>query len=395
MGGTSVLRKLRISSAVAASRAGELAAGLLVEPAIAATSRPAAAVRVGATSQAGVTNSVTISAAKLPISARQLLSDRQRHDAAQQRATIVTGMVRDSAGKPLMDICVTAFGAARDTFAATKADGRFVLAGLRPGKYELEYRSCGGAAHYRTAWYGGSADRSSSRPVLVTGQGVNTLAQMTLHPAMNPFGLANKPFGLANEPFGSASAAAASPKSMGRLVLGQLGNNGGTPQVPAAPQNSRTGRISGTVTGPNGHGLDGICVEAVTPNGYNRGGFTKTGKAGRFRIPGLRAGRYEMAFYARCGNRGNWLAQIYKNRYTERRPTLIRVVAGKTTAGIDATMKLGGEISGVVTNAAGNRLSSICVIPVDVSNKPALYLSTLTPQGADNLPGLPAGAFLL
>jgi Carboxypeptidase regulatory-like domain len=393
IGGTSVLRRLRISSAVAASLAGALAVGLLVAPAIAATSNPAAAVRVGASSQAGVTNSVAISAAKLPISARQLLSDRQRHDAAQQPATIVTGIVRNSAGKPLMDICVTAFGAAGHKFAATKADGRFVLAGLRLGKYELEYRSCGGAAHYRTAWYGGSADRSSSQPVLVTGQRVNTLAQMTLHPAMNPFGHANQPFGLANEPFGSAGAATASPKSMGRLILGQLGNNGVAPQVRAAPQNSRTGRIAGTVTGPNGHGIEGICVEAVTPSGYNRGGFTKTGKTGSFRIPGLRAARYEMAFYARCGNQGNWLAQIYKNRYTERKPTLIRVVAGKTTAGIHATMKLGGEISGLVTNAAGKRLSRICVAPVDVSNLRALILGAVTSQGAYRLRGMPAGAY--
>src|SRR5258708_13497884 len=119
MGGTSVLRKLRISSAVAASLAGALAVGLLVAPAIAATSSPAAAVRVGATSQAGVTNSVAISAAKLPISARQVLSDWQRHDAAQQRATIVTGMVRDSAVKPLMDISVTSSPPPRTTFAPT------------------------------------------------------------------------------------------------------------------------------------------------------------------------------------------------------------------------------------------------------------------------------------
>ncbi len=386
-------RRLRISSAVATSLGGALAVGLLVAPAIAATSNPAAAARIGATSQAGAISSVANSAAKLPISARQLLSDRQRHETAQQPAAIVTGTVRNSAGRPLMDICVTAFGTAGDKFAATKADGRFVLAGLRPGKYELEYRSCGGAAQYRTAWYGGSVNRSSAQPVLVTGQGVNTLAQMTLHPAMNPFGLANQPLGLANQPFGSAAAAAASPESMGRLILGQPGNNDVAPQVRAAPQNSRTGRIAGTVTGPNGHGLQGICVLAVARNGYNRGGFTKTGKTGRFRIPGLRAARYEMAFYARCGNQGNWLAQIYKNRYTERRPTLIRVVAGKTTAGIDATMKLGGEISGVVTNAAGNRLSRICVVPVDVSNPRALYLNTLTAKGAYNLRGMPAGAY--
>ena len=213
-----------------------------------------------------------------------------------------------------------------------------------------------------------------------------------MHPATKPFGTADKPFGLANQSSGAAGAAAASPESMGRLLLGLQGDHGAAPQLRAAPQASRPGRIAGTVTGPNGHGLEGICVEAATADGYY-GGFAKTGKTGSFRIAGLRAARYEMAFYARCGNQGDWLAQIYKNRYTLQRPTLIRVVAGKTTAGIDATMKLGGQISGVVSNATGQRLSKICVDPVDVSNQRALILNALTFQGAYRLRGMPAGAY--
>ena len=81
-----------------------------------------------------------------------------------------------------MDICVTAFAPSGDKLAATDANGRFVFSGMRPGKYHLEYRSCGGAERYLTAWYGRSNARSSSQPALVTGTGAQALATVTLRP---------------------------------------------------------------------------------------------------------------------------------------------------------------------------------------------------------------------
>ncbi len=97
------------------------------------------------------------------------------------------------------------------------------------------------------------------------------------------------------------------------------------------------------------------------------GGHTLTSKAGRYRIAKLKAGRFEVVFIPAgfCGkNTGNWLEQIYKNRngpIFHGKPTRVPVRAGKTTSGIDASLRLGGEITGTVKSQAGKTLSRVCV----------------------------------
>ena len=62
--------------------------------------------------------------------------------------------------------------------------------------------------------------------------------------------------------------------------------------------------------------------------------------------------------------RGNWLPQWYRGFTTffpPRKPTLVRVAAGRTTSGIDAALKLGGEIDGTVRSKSGKTLSGVCV----------------------------------
>ena len=66
-----------------------------------------------------------------------------------------------------------------------------------------------------------------------------------------------------------------------------------------------------------------------------------------------------------CGkNTGNWLVQIYKDRngpIFHGKPTRVPVKAGKTTSGIDASLQLGGEITGTVKSKAGKTQSRVCV----------------------------------
>ncbi len=279
-----------------------------------------------------------------------------------------------------MDVCVTAFGPSGTKFAATKADGRFVIGGLRPGTYDLQYRSCGGAEHYLTTWYGGSAERRGSQPVVVAGAGVHALAPITLQPAGEPFSLAS------GQIYSAKSLAAAMMSSS------SSGHGSAAPTLRTAPVASARGRIAGVVTSTNGKGLQGICVEAVSIDGaYYR--LATTSKTGHFRMLGLPADRYEVAFYAQCGNKGNWLIQIYHDNYGRKKPTLVHVRPGKTTASIDATMKLGGEISGVITNATGNRLSDICVYPLGQSNHHALVYDAVSTRGTYHLRGMPAGTY--
>jgi hypothetical protein len=120
------------------------------------------------------------------------------------------------------------------------------------------------------------------------------------------------------------------------------------------------------VTAPGGKPLKGICVEAELDSQTSLS-FTATitGKGGRYRTQRVPAGRYLVGFFPGCGNSGNWLPQLYKDTLTK--PTFVRVRAGKTTAGINATLKLGGEISGTITTSSGRDLRGMCVAPIETS----------------------------
>ena len=90
----------------------------------------------------------------------------------------------------------------------------------------------------------------------------------------------------------------------------------------------------------------------------------RTLASGRYRVGSLRPGRYKVSFTA-CSHWSNWLPQWYPGIaavwHPSRRPRLVSVTAGKTTSGIDAALKLGGEIDGTVRTRSGKALAGICV----------------------------------
>src|SRR5215813_3162967 len=55
------------------------------------------------------------------------------------------------------------------------------------------------------------------------------------------------------------------------------------------------------------------------------------------------------------------------------RPTKVTVVAGQTTRGINASMKLGGEIDGTVRNTSGKPLAKICVETIGRSGRRFIF----------------------
>jgi hypothetical protein len=182
------------------------------------------------------------------------------------------------------------------------------------------------------------------------------------------------------------------------LLAGMRGVRAGPPASQPAPSvaPARGGRISGRVTDQRGHPLNGICVIALQRNG---GGHTqaRTGLRGLYTTVKVPPGRYVAVFTTGCGTSGNWLSQVYKNSSDLFRPTILAVKAGKTTGNIDAVLRLGGEISGTVTNAAGARLSNICVFPVATRNggQYQLIRPGASRDGAFHVRGVPAGSYLL
>ena len=143
----------------------------------------------------------------------------------------------------------------------------------------------------------------------------------------------------------------------------KLIRNGQLQARPASitPDASR-GSISGRVTG-DGHPLRGICVTVTYPG---NGTFVTTSKSGRYRLTDLRPGRYYVAFIAvarQCPNQGNWLLQWYRldnTYYPSPKATEVRVRADHDTPGINAELKHGARITGVVRNASGKALGGIC-----------------------------------
>jgi Carboxypeptidase regulatory-like domain len=244
----------------------------------------------------------------------------------------LTGVVLGVLGMPLAGACVTAHGAAGAVSAVTRQDGQFYLPGLRTGQYTLEYRDCAAPGRYFEQWSGGADLPAYSHRVLVTPGRLTSLTAATLQPT-------------------SATAAQAA-----RLGAWNLARSG-TARVASG---SGGGHISGRVTSKAGHPIKGICVLAFSQaTGDER--IATTTRAGTYRTRSLAHGRYLVAFLPGCGNSGNWLPQIYKNQTDLAKATNVTVRAGKTTAHIDAALRLGGEITGTVVSRSGKKLSGICV----------------------------------
>jgi len=261
----------------------------------------------------------------------------------------ITGRVVGFDGRPVAGACVTAVGRAGSVTAAAAPDGSFRLAHLATGSYALEYRDCSAAGRnltsasgYLTTWSGGTSAQTSAARVQVGAGQVRHVPVMMLRPA-NP-----------------AAAIAARQASFRR----ELAANSRSIGVAAT---TKTGKITGKVTG-KGKALRRICVEVVPASGNGQGFGAVTGKRGTYTVRHVVAGRYHVIFAPVffCPGQGNWLQQVYKN---DNNPfagfgdggTVVRVRAGHKVTGINAKLRLGGEISGTVTSRSGAKLRGICV----------------------------------
>jgi len=263
---------------------------------------------------------------------------RARHDArlVEPISGDITGLVKGLTGAPYPGICVTATGPAGSGaaahVAASHSDGRYLLAHLRPGRYVLKIADCAG-----TTQAGRSLPLSIAWPhapavVTVLPGGPRTLSPAIAWPTDQP------------------------------------GATTGRRQTMAVAS-GKAGSISGRVTG-KGRPLAHICAVAIPASIYPMKPPeppATTSKTGRYRIRGLKPGRYNVVFRTglrSCPDDANWLPQWYpylNSAYPPDKAANVRVRAGKNTSGIDGRLKLGGEISGIVRARAGKPIPGICV----------------------------------
>jgi hypothetical protein len=184
---------------------------------------------------------------------RLVTTARRLHSAAAAAsAGKITGVVTGD-GKPLRGICVVVDG---EYGAMTGKHGRYAIGGLWPGRYYVSFEpqfDCADKANWLQQNY----------------RGRNTL--------LGP-------------PPGNLVKVA-----KGKTTRGIDGNL------------VRGGQISGTVTGPAGKRLRGICVEVwINIFGEGFGYEAATARNGTYELHALFPGHYSVSVFTGCGNNGNY-----------------------------------------------------------------------------------------
>ena len=321
------------------------AIGVSVATATAASASTAARASTSAHASASEHAKTTSTPARGGPSLAQLATLAQRAKTAAHASLAgsgaITGTIAGFDGQPVTGACVTAVGAGRSVTTTAAPDGNFQLAGLPAGSYALEYRDCASAGRYQTTWSGRVSWQSAAARVQVEAGQLRRVPAMTLRPV------------------NTVAAISAMQASFRRALAA---NNRALSAAAAA----KTGEVSGTVTG-KGKPLSGICVQAEEINS-GQTFAAETTKSGSYTIRHVAPGRYNVIFapILFCPNRTNWLQQVYKDNNSisvafNGGGNVLTVAAGHKLTGIDGNLRLGGEISGVVTGKSGARARGICV----------------------------------
>jgi len=155
------------------------------------------------------------------------------------------------------------------------------------------------------------------------------------------------------------------------------------------------GGIAGTVLGPHGRHIKGLCYTVFTDGGgfgssIPADGRYNTGK----RLP---PGKYKVGFDANCFSPfgappGNWAPEWYRDKFSPSAANTVVVKAGKITRGIRGVMRRGGVISGTVTGHNGRGLRGVCVVAATPRGEAVQQVTTFR-NGGYRLQGLDPGRY--
>jgi RHS repeat-associated protein len=223
----------------------------------------------------------------------------------------ITGRVTSAASaKPLsgIEVCALSSEGAIQSCTSSGTSGEYVLAGLSAGKHKVEFRS--GSQSYETQYYNAKASLEEADLVEV-GESATT---------------------------GEIDAAMVSPDE-----------------------------ITGRVTKEDGTtGLAGIQVCAFATSSPYTDRCGTTGSSGEYQLTNVPSGSYKVQFYAPTGL--NYIEEYYPGKASEEEGETIAATPGAVTEHVDASMKVGGEITGKVTaTESGNTIAGIQVCPSAVT----------------------------
>jgi len=324
-------------------------------------------------------------------------------DAALQLGGQIGGTVRSQRGRTLSHVCIFAQGTHSRFFRAYEEsgkNGRYVLHALFPDKYRVAFvpNYCGNNGNYIPQWWRDSATQNHATTITIKHGSVVWQVDAALRPgaiisgvvrAGGPHGALLKGICVFAEPvrpkgdfptFAGARTGSHGQYRLIGLTTGKYqvffnrgcGNNGNflsvkrTVSVIAGHTTAGFDAfmppgaiITGTVTDAHGTPVRGICV---TASGRHSGNGDRTNADGKYSIIALPSAVYAVEFSGGCGNAGSFAPQYYRGEVNRGSADPVDATAGHTTPGIDATMRPGGTITGVVTDGGGHPLNNICVL---------------------------------
>ena len=358
----------------------------------------------------------------------------QTVNATLQPGATITGTVTSASGKKLSGICVYAATTSQAelgpvfTAAAETSHGTYTISSLTPGQYLVDF-GCGEDRSHADQWFDGAASAGSAelvsahagrtsginavlRPAgsitgVVTGtsghplagvcaEAINSKDSQSQFAVIGPFaepttnshgaylvsGLAAGSYDVLFAPCTGSSRYAerwyrrhgsTSFQTAVRVRAGKL-TSGIDSRLTAG------GTISGTAVGATGKPLRNICLFAFAGlTGYL--GFATTSKVGTYKISALPTSTYSVEFFP-CDDQN--LIPVISHA---------KVTAPHAVTGLNATLRPGGSISGVVTAAAGGAVSNTCVEVVSTDPTNPGSFATTNVDGSYLADGLAAGSY--
>lgn len=373
-------------------------------------------------------------------------------DAEMQEGAAATGTVTDSLSAPIegLQVCTATSQFMVGECAMTDAGGHYTLAGLAPGEYKIVFTNNGNCGadgctrlNYLVQYWNNKSSFGEATPIALTAgeieSGVNAKMQKGASISGTVVNTAKSPLKgiqVCAMPVGTGFGDCRQTGSNGSYSLVGLSTgeyrisfqpeegsyylvqyydhkdrvnqadilsvNAGEAKAGIGAELKEGGAVTGTVTDISHIAIQGLQVCAYEAAGSQFGerydcASTTSGGEYRLRLP---AGSYKVRFTNNfCGPEGceqlNYVGQYYEGAESWDAATAVSVGKGATTAGIDAQMEVGAEISGTVTDAGEAPLKGIQVCARGASEEQNALggCAQTNAAGEYAIPGLAAGDY--
>ncbi|MDZ7832969.1 MAG: carboxypeptidase-like regulatory domain-containing protein [Desulfobacterales bacterium] len=226
-------------------------------------------------------------------------------DAQLELGGLITGLVSDASGIPLSGIRVYCYNKYQEMIMSvyTGTDGTYSIGWLREGTYKLRFYDYAGT--YSVEWYDNKTNFCESNAISVTAGATTSGINAAL---------------------------------------------------------AEAGSISGKVSASSGAGIESLWVYAYDADdyyNYDRRESARTDASGDYTITRLAPGSYKVRF----SNYQNYMEEWYNNDSHYCGASELSVSQGQHRTGINATLDMGGSISGTVRDLAGNGYAN-CYVSV-------------------------------